>query len=202
MASLANAALCAMAAAAFWTLLGYAISRHLFPRVLAIGAAPVVGWAVHSAATLPILVLIGFSPTAVVGVGALCIVVSGGSMLMRAAKRDAEEAPTVPAWAGAAAAVLALVPAAAILPKFSADAVHLADPIFDHSKIAIIDAMTRQDLPPVNPIFGEFGVPGRLAYYYLWHFSAAQLALPLGVSGWEADIGLTWFTAFASLTPG
>jgi len=26
------------------------------------------------------------------------------------------------------------------------------------------------------------------------------LALPLHVSGWEADIGLTWFTAFASLT--
>jgi hypothetical protein len=78
--------------------------------------------------------------------------------------------------------------------------VHLADPIFDHSKIAIIDAMTRQGLPPVNPIFGEFGAPGRLAYYYLWHFSAAQLALPLGMSGWEADIGLTWFAAFASLT--
>ncbi len=89
---------------------------------------------------------------------------------------------------------------AAILPKFSADGVHLADPIFDHSKIAIIDAMTRQGLPPVNPVFGEFGAAGRLAYYYLWHFSAAELALPLRVSGWEADIGLTWFTAFASLT--
>ncbi len=78
--------------------------------------------------------------------------------------------------------------------------VHLADPIFDHSKIAIIDAMTRQGLPPVNPVFGAVGAAGRLVYYYLWHFSAAELALPLRVSGWEADIGLTWFTAFASLT--
>jgi hypothetical protein len=90
------------------------------------------------------------------------------------------------------------------VPKFSGDGarlgVHLADPIFDHAKIAIIDAMTRQGLPPVNPVFGEFGAPGRLAYYYLWHFSAAELALPLHISGWEADIGLTWFTAFASLT--
>jgi hypothetical protein len=60
--------------------------------------------------------------------------------------------------------------------------------------------MTRQGVPPVNPVFGEFGAAGRLAYYYLWHFSAAELALPLHVSGWEADIGLTWFTAFASLT--
>src|SRR4029077_16869513 len=86
-----------------------------------------------------------------------------------------------------------------ILPKFSATGVYLADPIFDHSKIAIIDAMTRQGLPPINPVFGESGAAGRLVYYYLWHFGAAELALPLDVSAWEADIGLTWFTAFASL---
>jgi hypothetical protein len=38
-----------------------------------------------------------------------------------------------------------------------------------------------------------------LAYYYLWHFSAAEVALVTSMSGWEADIGLTWFTAFAVL---
>ena len=104
----------------------------------------------------------------------------------------------MPACSCAAAALLALAPASAIVPKFSAAGVRLADPIFDHSKIAIIDAMIRQGLPPINR-FGEFGPAGHLNYYYLWHFSAAQLALPLGESGWEADIGLTWFTAFASL---
>ena len=41
-----------------------------------IGAAPVMGWAVHSAATLPIFFLIGFSPLAVVAVAALCVAVS------------------------------------------------------------------------------------------------------------------------------
>jgi hypothetical protein len=99
--------------------------------------------------------------------------------------------------------MLALAPALALLPKYSADGVHLAAPIFDHSKIAIIDAMTRQGLPPVNPVFGPAGEAGRVVYYYLWHFSAAELALPLQlalhVTGWEADVGLTWFTAFASL---
>ena len=50
-----------------------------------------------------------------------------------------------------------------------------------------------------NPFFGGAGTPARLAYYYLWHFSAAELSLLAGVSGWEADAGLTWFTAFASL---
>jgi hypothetical protein len=107
-----------------------------------------------------------------------------------------------PAWAIAAAvaaAILAVVPAAAIMPKFNGAAVNVADAIFDHSKIAIIDAMTRQGLPPINPIFDEVGAASRLTYYYLWHFSAAELALALRTSGWEADIGLTWFTAFASL---
>jgi len=106
---------------------------------------------------------------------------------------------SVKPWWFAAAGVIALVPALALLPKYSAQGMHLAAPIFDHAKIAIIDAMTRQGLPPVNPVFGAAGDAGRLAYYYLWHFSAAELALTPHVSGWEADIGLTWFTAFASL---
>jgi hypothetical protein len=200
MASPVNTVLCALVATAFWTVLGYAVGRQLLPRVLALGASPVVGWAVFSAPTLPILILIGFSSQAVVGMAAICLVISGGSAMIRRTTADTAPAPTIPPWSYAAAAVLALVPAVAIVAKFSEDGVHLADPIFDHAKIAIIDAMTRQGVPPVNPVFGEFGAAGRLAYYYLWHFSAAELALPLHVSGWEADIGLTWFTAFASLT--
>lgn len=199
MASFVNAALCAVVAAAFWSLVGYALARWLLPRGLAIGAAPVLGWAVHSAVALPVFDLIGFSPTSVLAVNVLCITAAGASLTRRTPKPDAAEAPSVPASAYVAAALLALVPAASILPKFAGDAVYLADPIFDHSKIAIVDAMIRQGLPPINPVFGG-DAPGRLAYYYLWHFSAAELALPFYASGWEADIGLTWFTAFASLT--
>jgi hypothetical protein len=203
MASPVNAALCALIATGFWTLLGYALARHLLARALALGAAAVIGWAAHSAVTLPIYIWIGLSPAAVVAIGALCVLVAGSS-LSRALKQEVDIVPAIPRWAYAAAVlsagVLALVPAAAILPKHYGDAVRLADPIFDHSKIAIIDAMTRLGVPPVNPVFEEFGEPGRLAYYYLWHFSAAELALVAGASGWEADIGLTWFTAFASLT--
>ncbi len=203
MASLVNAVLCAAVATAFWSLIGYALARHVLARPLAIGAAPSLGWAVHSAATLPIFFLIGFSPVAVASVAGLCVAASGGALVWRPVKRDAADAPAVPAWTYAAAAFLALAPAAAIVPKFSAApaaAVHLADPIFDHSKIAIIDAMMRQGVPPIDPVFADPGGAGRLAYYYLWHFAAAQLALPLGVRGWDADIGLTWFTAFASLS--
>jgi hypothetical protein len=197
MASPVNAALCALLATAFWSFLGYALTRHLLPRALAIGAGPVTGWAVHSAATLPIFLLIGFSPLAVVTVAALCVAVSAATLRL-AANCDAEAAPQIPWWAFAAAAALALAPAVAILPKMSG--VYLADPMIDHSKIAMIDAMMRQGLPPVDPVFGAASPHGGLFYYYLWHYSAAELALPLHVSGWEADIGLTWFTAFASLS--
>jgi hypothetical protein len=252
MASPINAVLCALVGTAFWSVFGYAIARHLLPRVLALGAAPVIGWAVFSAVSLPILTLIGFSLPALLALVALGAAFAGDSLLRgRLWARPGIEAAAPPgkkpSWfiAGAVlalaavsgsrlgyddplqrrlfwlspkpswgtagviavlivtAGVLALAPALALLPKHSQDGVHLAAPIFDHAKIALIDAMTRQGLPPVNPVFGEAGATGaagRLVYYYLWHFSAAELALPLHVSGWEADIGLTWFTAFASLT--
>ncbi len=203
MANAINAVLCALVGAAFWSVLGFAIARHLLPRVLALGAAPVVGWAVFSAASLPILSLIGFSTLTVTGLATLGLGLAGIGLRRPSA---APIAPTnlKPWWLAAAAiaaTILALAPALALLPKYSERGVHLAAPIFDHSKIAIIDAMTRQGLSPVNPVFAEAGgAAGHLAYYYLWHFSAAMLALPLHTSGWEADIGLTWFTAFASLT--
>jgi hypothetical protein len=105
----------------------------------------------------------------------------------------------VPYWAWIAALVLAFTAAAAILPKFSDGAVHLSAPIFDHAKVAMVDEMIRLGLPPANPYFGEEGLPSRLVYYYLLHFSAAEIALFIGLSGWEADAALTWFSAFGSL---
>jgi hypothetical protein len=202
MASAINAVVCALVAATFYSAIGYAIARPLLPRVLALGAAPVIGWAVFGAASLPILSAFGFSALAVVRLAALGLILAGAALLWlpSLAPPDPQREVT-PRWiaaAATAAAILAVAPALALLPKYSDAGVHLAAPIFDHSKIAIIDAMTRQGLPPVNPVFGGDGE--HLVYYYLWHFSAAMLALPLHISGWEADIGLTWFTAFASLT--
>jgi hypothetical protein len=205
MASPLTAVLCALIGTAFWSVLGYAIACRVLPRALALGAAPVIGWAVFSAATLPILTLIGFSFPALLVLAALGVVIAGGSLLRPVLWPSAQAAAgakplhfTAGAALVVAAAALALVPALALLPKYSAAGVHLAAPIFDHSKIAIIDAMTRQGVPPVNPVFGPSGA-GEVAYYYLWHFSAAELALLFHPSGWEADIALTWFTAFASL---
>ena len=200
MALRVNALVCALTAAAFWPLLGYALSRRLVPRVLAIGTAPVIGWSVHSAATLPIYLLFGFSPLLVAFIGAVCILIAGFSLSQPRSTSEIEPAQTIPVWAFAAAAFVALLAAATILPKSSDGAVWLADATFDHAKIAIIDAMARLGLPPVNPVFGGTDASSGLAYYYLWHFSAAEIALVTSTSGWEADVGLTWFTAFASLS--
>src|SRR5262249_18980696 len=169
----------------------------LLPRALALGAAPVVGWAIHSAGALPILTLTGFSVISVASLAILAAIGAGCLWIVGGRQDDSKE--SIPVWAFLGAAVLALAPAIAIAPKISADAVQLSSPIFDHSKIALIDSIARLGLPPVNPFFGEFGEAGRPAYYFLWYFSAAELRLALGVSGWEADIGLTWFSAFSSL---
>jgi hypothetical protein len=198
MASTLHAAIGAVVALGFWTALGLSISRRILPRALALPIAPALGWAVHSAAALPILLALGFSAFGVAALAAIALM--GAAAASRHALDDQAPHERIPGWAYLATAVLALAPAAAIMPERVGDAVVVAEPIFDHAKVAIIDAMSRLGLPPANPFFGEFGERGRLAYYYLWYFSAAQLAIVTGLTGWEADIALTWFSAFSSLT--
>jgi hypothetical protein len=195
MASIINVILCAAVATLFWTSLGLAITRRLVPGGLALPMAPALGWAVHSVFALPMFYLVPFSAATIAAVGVA--VLMAGLLASRAGHHPDERTPParVPTWAYAAAALLAIAPAAAILPKFAGDAVYLADPIFDHAKVALIDDMTRLGLPPGNPFFAE----GGFVYYYLWHFSAAELSRLLGVGGWAADAAMTWFSAFASL---
>ena len=197
MVSLLNVSLCAALAVLFWSCLGFALAQRLFPRALMLPVAPVLGWAVQNAASLPIFLLAGFSTTLVV---ALALLALAAGIYAISAQRRAFGGPSVemPAWAYGLAALLAVIPTLAILPKETGDGVVLAGPMFDHAKAAIIDDMARLGLPPGNPFFGAAG--DRLAYYYLWYFGAAQFARVLGISGWEADVAMTWFTAFASLT--
>jgi hypothetical protein len=199
MASTTNVILGAAFAIVFWTFIGLAVARAVLPeRSLAWPVAPALGWAVHSAAALPLFMLIGFN-RATVAIVIAASFAGGAFVLWRHKPVPGREGLGLPVWAWIGAALLALGPAAAILPKVDGDAVNLASQIFDHSKIAMVDEMIRNGLPPTNPFFGETGQPTRLVYYYLMHFSAAELALLLGFSGWEGDAALTWFSAFASI---
>ncbi len=197
-ASTLQAAIGALAATAFWSLLGLALARSVLPRPVALGAAPVIGWASFSAVSLPLLTVFGFSLPHLALLAGLALALAA-ALFYRGRSRTQDCDIGLPVYSVAAAALLALVPALAIIPKITADGVHLSDPIFDHSKIAIIDGMVRQGLPPVDPVFSANGVSDGLSYYYLWHFAAAELSAALGITGWEADIALTWVTAFASL---
>jgi hypothetical protein len=198
MPSTLSAAAAGVIALLFWTVLGLSISRRILPHALALPLAPSLGWAVHSAAGLVLFLLFGFSAVAVAVFATVAAITSIASLFQKIDGPAPEG--TVPPWAYVAAAVLALAPAAAVAPEHLGESVVVASPIYDHAKVAIIDAITRLGLPPANPFFGELGEPGRLAYYYLWYFSGAQLAALLGLTGWEADIALTWFSAFSSLS--
>ena len=196
MAQIGNVALCAVATIILWTLIGLPIAMRVATPSLAWFLAPSLGWAVFSALTLPLFCILGMSKSLVI---ATVLAFAAAALL---ALRHQAGGPALSAAgiaAIAAAAVLALIPMAAILPKEAADGVKLAQPIFDHSKIAMIDEMVRAGVPAVNPFFNEAGAPQRLSYYYLWHYSAAVAAILTGVTGWEADAALTWFTAFSSL---
>ena len=198
MASTLNVLTCAAVALVLWTCIGLAVARRILPGALAWSIAPLLGWAAHSAALLPILGIVGFS-RATVAIGfALPLIAAIGALATRKAGAQEEKA-SIPLWPLMGAALVALIPMMAILPKAVADGVTLAAPIFDHAKIALIDEMARLGVPPGNPFFGGEGATAPVSYYYLWHFSAAELAAMLGFSGWEADAALTWFTAFAAL---
>ena len=105
----------------------------------------------------------------------------------------------LPFWAFALAAAIALIPMATLLPKHADGGIILGTASSDHSKIAIVDEITRLGLPVGNPFFGAFGARSSLSYYYLWHFGAAQLSILTRISGWEADAAMTGVTAYASI---
>jgi hypothetical protein len=203
MASFTHILLCAGASLLIYFWFGLPLARRIAPPALAVMLAPAMGWAVHGVIALPLLFAAGMSRAAVIAVFALPL--AGAAVCLWRDRQGAVALPVtrasalIHALALAGAALLALAVMAAVVPKFSAAGVTLAGPIFDHSKIAMIDEMARLGVPPGNPFFGADGSPARLSYYYLWHFSAAELSVLLNVSGWEADAGLSWFTGFASL---
>lgn len=94
-------------------------------------------------------------------------------------------------------ALFGVMVAQCLFPGVQKGGLYVSDMLFDHAKIAISDSIAREGLPAKNPYYAPGGAQIVLAYYYLWHFVASQPRLLNGVSGWEADVAITWFTAFA-----
>ena len=198
MASLCTSLIAAGLAILIYAAIGLPLALRAVPRPMALMLAPALGWAVHSALALPLFFAMGLTRGTAIIVFAVPVLAAIAVLVKDRAWQGEAMPSRVIALALAAAVCLAFVIMAAVLPKISADGVSLASPIFDHSKIAMIDEIARLGVPPGNPFFGGEG-PARLSYYYLWHFSAAELSLLFGISGWEADAALSFFTGFATL---
>lgn len=200
MASFENATICAALAAVLWTCIGLPLSSRLMTRSLAWPVAPALGWAVHSAAVFPVFCILGMTKTAVISVTAVTVFAALVALWSATWSIKSEAADrSIPLWTIVAAAILAIAIMTMVLPKITEGGVTFSDVIFDHSKVAMIDDMARSGVPAGNPFFGESDGLDRLSYYYLWHFSAAELVVLTGLNGWEADAGMTCFTAFSSL---
>lgn len=198
MASLCTSLIAAGLAIIIYAAIGLPLASRVAPRPMALMLAPALGWAVHSALALPLFFAIGLTRGAALAVFALPLLAAIAVLVKDRIWRSEAMLSRVTLLALAAAACLAFVLMTAVLPKIGIDGVTLAGPIFDHSKIAMIDEMARLGVPPGNPFFGGEG-PARLSYYYLWHFSAAELSLLFGINGWEADAALSFVTGFATL---
>jgi hypothetical protein len=98
------------------------------------------------------------------------------------------------------AALWAIIPTINIFPAVYQGGLFVNDSIFDHAKIAIVDAIAREGLLPINPYYAPEGETILLIYYYTWHFLASQLKLLVGVTGWQAEVALNWFTGLATLS--
>ena len=103
------------------------------------------------------------------------------------------------AWLLLAASLWALVPVFNIYPVLYQDGLYVNVHIYDHMKIAFIDGIAREGLPPLNPFYAPGGERIPLIYYYTWHFLGAQIKTLSEVSGWQAEVAMSWFTSFATI---
>lgn len=196
MVPLASLLWCIPLALVLWGAPGWFLARRGLghDRTSALALAPALGWATQTPAALAAAHLFGLSPVVIIGSAALV-------SLCAFALPRAPDAERFPLPALAFAGLLALIPMLGVLPKVLPDGgIAFASPIYDHAKIILIDEIAQsRTVPPANPVFGARGTAGTVAYYYLWHFGAAELAILSGAHGWASDAAATWFTAFAAL---
>src|SRR5215216_6417351 len=103
MSSTLNVLWAASAALLFWTLAGWPVARRIASGGMALAVAPALGWALHSAATLPVFLVTGFSALKIFAVSALVLMASFTALLMQRDDRGGDDTVRVPLWAIASA---------------------------------------------------------------------------------------------------
>lgn len=164
--------------------------------------APALGLTIFGSYSFLIASIIGFNlPTLISSWLSALIILYFWRIYRPASNKFTGSLPPLHSLGLLGAAILwALLPTLLIYPFVHQEALFVSDKIFDHAKVAIVDAIVREGLPPLNPYYAPDGERILLLYYYLWHFLAAQLKLLLNISGWQAEVVMTGFTAFATLS--
>lgn len=96
------------------------------------------------------------------------------------------------------AIIISLIVVSGLYIKLRGDVYFPSMIMFDHLKVGIIDAIKREGLPVINPFTISVNNDGQLHYYLLWYATAALIASALHISGWVANIIMTFSTAAAS----
>src|SRR5271169_679568 len=138
--------LCALLELVLCVCVGLPVARGFVtgPR-LALALAPVLGWAVFSALALPLLSWLGFARVTVAFLCGSAVFAGVAALLVSRPWRSLTGVggDKLSYWAYGAAALLAVAPALAVWPKLGGGGLVLADPLFDHSKIAIVNDIVR-----------------------------------------------------------
>jgi hypothetical protein len=156
MPSVLNVLLCALSQFVLAICVGLPVTRKLASeRALALALAPAMGWAVFSTLALPILSWVGFSRATVTLLCGIAIVGGARRSFCPDSPQPRRHRLTPPSPVGL---YRRGPPRGRRGPWRMAEAgrggLVLADPMFDHSKVAIIDDIVRLGLPPGNPFYG------------------------------------------------
>ena len=181
-------------------LLGFEARAHRGPSVLLI--APFLGMCTYGPFSLLMTWLFGYSATILVFSWLLFqgLVVLG----LRHLARGDMQVETFCAGTHriifillVAAGLWALLPVSNIYPAVFDGGLYVNENIFDHMKIAIVNSIAREGIPAKDPFYAPLGQQIDLIYYYAWHFVGAQIRTITGVTGWQAEVAMQWFTSFA-----
>jgi hypothetical protein len=98
------------------------------------------------------------------------------------------------------AGLVAVIIVLDLFPWRADDRLYFMWEAYDHVKVAMVDGMVREGLPPRNPYYSPDGEAIPLVYYYGTHFLAASVCKLTGIAGWPGDVVVSWYAAFAFIT--
>ncbi len=188
----------ALVSSAIGYAIGWPVSKYFDSNIrMRLLLSPVIGLGIFGAAGVSIF---HFLP--ITAINLILVVLSLSAIALWLSKGTIDPLLRSPASPGfcwsTVAFLLCLLPTFEIIPQYYGGSVGVGHPIWDHAKIAIVNEIAQNGLPPANPFHSEAGSPNTLIYYYVWHFIAACSSVITGATGWEADIALTGMTALFS----